>query len=191
MGYSMLNGIGVCIGTILNFFISMTERITEWFVLTFYALAAILILLACLLPRPCVKLPNGVIISRDSYFNFSDQYLTPNVLVKGPDKEIFSRGNDGTFYFSKTTAWWVDIVGDGLPLPAQGLAYRPDVGLVRKASDPSLYEKLVREAGPLLEEGRTLRNTNVLGVLLRLVENPRYRTRDCSIPLFTMTKSYP
>lgn len=92
---------------------------------------------------PCVKLPNGIIVSHEAYINFSNPYFVPNVVVKGPDGTVFSRGNDGTFYFSETTAWWIDIhagkyqnfyafwsVAHLRQSGYEGLAYRPDVGLV-------------------------------------------------------------
>ena len=152
---------------------------------------------------PCVKLPNGVIVAREAYINFKGYYFTPNVVVKGPDGTIFSRGNDGHFYFSETTAWWVDehhgdnpywAYGSVSHLPEsgnEGLAYRPDVGLVSAWNNRSLYEQLKRESGPLLEEGKKLRNTNVLGVLTFLIDDPKYYSRDCDVPLFTFEKSYP
>lgn len=152
---------------------------------------------------PCVKLPNGVVVAHEAYINFKEPYFKPNVVVKGPDGTVFSRGNDGTFYFSETTAWWVDKHHGGNPyigyesvshLPEsgyEGLAYRPDVGLVSAWKNPELRNQLKREAGPLLEEGKTLKNSNVLHVLVTLVTDPKYRSRDCDIPLFTFEKSYP
>ncbi len=150
---------------------------------------------------PCVKLPNGVIVAREAYINFKGYYFTPNVVVKGPDGTIFSRGNDGHFYFSETTAWWVDLHPGNPHIPEdktqirknkrEGLAYRPDVGLVSAWNNRSLYEQLKRESGPLLEEGKKLRNTNVLGVLTFLIDDPKYYSRDCDVPLFTFEKSYP
>jgi len=152
---------------------------------------------------PCVKLPNGIVVAHEAYISFSEPYFIPNVVVKGPDGTIFSRGNDDIFYFSETTAWWVDAHPGDKPyvgyedvshLPDsgyEGLAYRPDVGLVSAWKNPELRRQLKREAGPLLEEGKKLRNTNVLGVLTYLIDDPKYRSRDCDIPLFTFEKSYP
>lgn len=152
---------------------------------------------------PCVKLPNGVIVAHEAYINFKGYYFTPNVVVKGPDGTIFSRGNDELFYFSETTAWWVDehhgdspYIGyeDIAHLPETGLealAYRPDIGLVSAWNNRSLYEQLKHESGPLLEEGKKLHNTNVLGVLTFLMDDSKYASRDCDVPLFTFQDSYP
>ena len=152
---------------------------------------------------PCIKLPNGIIVANEAYISFEGYYFSPNAVVKGPDGTIFSRGNDGTFYFSETTAYWVDEHHAGNPYIAyesvshlpesglEGLAYRPDVGLVSAWNNRSLYEQLKREAGPLLEEGKKLHNTNVLGVLTFLIDDPKYYSRDCDVPLFTFAESYP
>lgn len=139
----------------------------------------------------CVKLPNGITVAYEAYINFSQFYFTPNVVVKGPDGTTFSRGNDGTLYFSETTAWWVDIIPGDPRERYEGLAYRADVGLVSRWKNPELRRKLIQEAGELLEEGKTLNNSNILYVLIHLVDNPKYRSRECDIPFFSFERSYP
>ena len=73
----------------------------------------------------------------------------------------------------------------------EGLAYRPDVGLVSAWTNRPLYERLKREAGPLLEEGKKVKNTNVLGILVYLNFDPLYYSHDCNIPLVSFSHSYP
>src|SRR5665811_1362912 len=119
----------------------------------------------------CVKLPNGMVVAREAYFNFSDTYFTPTVVVKGPDGTEFSRGNDEIFYFSATTAWWVDYYSE---TKSDGLAYRPDASLVHRSENRDLRNKLISEAGELLEEGKTIKNTNILGIWTYLRKHPKY-----------------
>ncbi len=140
----------------------------------------------------CVKLPNGLIVAYESYINFAHNDYKPEAVVKEAGGKVLSRGdNDGPFYFSETTAWWTDCHplqnGDRACV---GLAYRPDIGLVNGDKDPDLYTKLKREAGELLEEGKMLRNTNILGVLNFLIHAPEYYSGDCDIPFFSFTESY-
>jgi hypothetical protein len=137
----------------------------------------------------CVRLPNGLVVAYEAYANLGRPYFLPNVVVKGPDGTVFSSGNDDPFYFSETTAYWSDIHGNFGGL--EKLAYRPDVGLISSWHDPALRSRLIGEAGELLEEGKTLHNTNVLGVLTYLKDRPEYGSRDCGVPLVTMADSYP
>ncbi|MGC6511156.1 MAG: hypothetical protein ACON4J_00085 [Parvibaculales bacterium] len=140
--------------------------------------------------KECVKLPNGIIISNDAYFNLSAQGFRSNVVVKGPDGGVLSRGNDDLFYFSETTAWWVDIQPGHTLDRREGLAYRPDVGLVSHRDNPQIYDQLISAAGQLLEEGKTIKNSNVLHVLGALKSHSRYASRDCGVPLFTKIPAY-
>ncbi len=142
----------------------------------------------------CARLPNGIVISDDAVFSFNHTYYRSSVVVKGPDGTIFSRGNDGLFYFSETTAWWEDL-HPGSPniheSKKEGLIWRADIGLVSDWSNRVYYKNLITEAGPMLEEGKLLNNTNVKGALRILTSDPKYNSRDCDVPLFTFEKSYP
>ena len=142
----------------------------------------------------CVRLPNGVIIAYEAYMNVWRPYFLPDVVVRGPEGEILSRGNDEIFYFSQTTAYWTDFEPD--PTHPSGesatsLVYHPDHGLVRGPNNRVLRRQLIDEAGPLLEEGKRINNTNVLGVLLFLRDVEDYASRDCHIPLISFTPSHP
>ncbi len=155
------------------------------------------------------KLPNGIIIAHDSYFNFANAYLRPNVVVKSNNGTILSRGNDELFIFSETTAHWIDehhdrnaflAYEDVSDLPETGLEaliYRPDIGLVSAWDNKVLYEKLKNEMGTLLEEGkvypdgRQIINSNVLHVLKTLKQDPKYYTLECDITLISFTSAYP
>lgn len=142
----------------------------------------------------CVRLPNGVIIAYEAYMNVWRPYFLPDVVVRGPEGEILSRGNDEIFYFSQTTAYWTDFEPD--PTHPSGesatsLVYHPDHGLVRGPNNRVLRRQLIDEAGPLLEEGKRINNTNVLGVLLFLRDVEDYASRDCHMPLISFTPSHP
>lgn len=141
----------------------------------------------------CVQLPNGIIVTYEAYFNFSDQYLIPLIVVKGPDGTQFSRGNGHIFYFSDTTAWWKDNYSQthGDQLDGEILFYRPDMGLVKTAGKPDLRKQLRQEAGVLLEEGGKISNTNVLGIWLFLKDDPKYSSRDCHMKIITYEKYHP
>lgn len=128
----------------------------------------------------CVKLPNGLIVSYEALFDFSKPYWIPEPVVRSIHGDIISFGNDEPFYFSNTTAFWVDY--DRYPGQNEALAYRPDTGLIERSDNPKLYETLISEAGDLLEEGKRLNNTNVLGVLHFLRPSARYFSDDCNIP---------
>lgn len=142
----------------------------------------------------CIRIPNGVVIAREAFLNPRNSYFTPNVVVKGPDGTVFSRGNDVLFYFSQTTALWNDNRLGSEPSNThftERLAYRPDLGLVRGWESPDLIKQVEREMGPLLEEGKRLKNTNILGVLTFLKDAPEYKSWNCDIPLLSMQESYP
>lgn len=140
----------------------------------------------------CVRLPNGVIIAYEAYTSFWRPFFLPDVVVRGPEGEILSRGNDENFYFSQTTAYWTDFEpGSAHPSgqSATSLVYHPDHGLVRGPNNRVLRRQLVDAAGPLLEEGERLNNTNVLGVLLFLRDVEDYASRDCHMPLISFEPS--
>ncbi|WP_424831560.1 hypothetical protein [Ruegeria sp.] len=129
----------------------------------------------------CVRLPNGVIVSYQALFDLSRSFGTPLPVVRGPDFQILSVGNDERLLFSQTTAFWVDI--DERQGSATGLVFQPDVGLVTRGKDPALYSELVGDAGEWLEQGERLNNTNVLGVLYALKNYPEYQAPSCQVPL--------
>jgi hypothetical protein len=139
----------------------------------------------------CVRLPNGVIIAFEAYMNFWRPYFLPDVIVRGPRGEILSRGNDETFYFSQTTAYWADFEPD--PTDPSGesvtrLVYHPEHGLVSGPNYRVLRRQLIEGAGPLLEEGSRINNTNVLGVLLSLRDVEEYASYDCHMTLISFAR---
>jgi len=140
----------------------------------------------------CVRLPNGVIVAYEAYINFWRPYFLPDVVVRGPEGEILSQGNDETLYFSQTTTYWIDYERD--PEDPSGesakrLVYHPDHGLVRGPNNRVLRRQLIDGAGPLLEEGGRLNNSNVLHVLVMLRDDPHYTSNDCHMPLISFEPS--
>ncbi|NOD36976.1 MULTISPECIES: hypothetical protein [unclassified Ruegeria] len=129
----------------------------------------------------CVRLPNGVIVSYQALFDLSRPFGTPVPVVRDPGFQILSVGNDERLVFSKTTVFWVDI--DERQGSATGLVFQPDVGLVTRSENRALYSDIIGEAGEWLEQGERLNNTNVLGVLYALKNDPGYQAPSCPVPL--------
>jgi hypothetical protein len=142
----------------------------------------------------CVRLPNGVIVAYEAYMNFWRPYFLPDVVVRDPEGEILSRGNDETLYFSQTTTYWIDYERDPEDPSGQSatsLVYHPDHGLVRGPNNRVLRRQLIEGAGPLLEEGERISNTNVAGILRFLRDVEDYASRECHMPLISFEPSHP
>lgn len=141
----------------------------------------------------CVRLPNGVIVAYEAYMSFWRPYFLPDYIVRGPDGTVLSRGGDGSLYFSQTTTYWADYDRDPTDPSGQSvtsLVYHPDHGLIRGPNNRVLRRQLVDEAGPLLEEGERINNTNVAGILLFLRDVEDYASRNCHMPLISFEPSY-
>lgn len=171
--------------------ISKMATVARYILLTFSALFIILVLAySALFLRhriaefgTCVRLPNGVIASYQALFDLSRPFGTPVPVVRDPDFQILSVGNDERLLFSQTTAFWVDI--DERQGSTTGLVFKPDVGLVHRTKNPALFSELIGDAGEWLEQGKRLNNTNVLGVLYALKNDPNYQAPSCQVPLVT------
>lgn len=141
----------------------------------------------------CVRLPNGVIVAYEAYMNFWRPYLLPDVVVRDAEGGLLSRGNDEPFHFSQTTAYWTDFEPDPTHRSgesATSLVYHRDHGLVRGPNNRVLRRQLIEGAGPLLEEGDRINNTNVLGILMFLREVEEYASRDCHMALISFEPSH-
>lgn len=128
-----------------------------------------------------------------SLYKFWRPYFLPDIAVRGPDGEVWSRGWEGSFYFSQTTTYWVDYERDMTDPSGESitsLVYHPDHGLVRGPNNHVLRRQLVDGAGPLLEEGERINGTNVAGIPFSLRDVEGYTSRDCHMPLISFEPSH-
>jgi len=127
-------------------------------------------------PTHCVQLPNGLNIGKQALIDLSRPYFRPDIVPKFDNGQSLLPGDAWPFYATETTV-------HGLALEADTeddfwFAWRKETGLVLKAEDPALYEKLVSEAGaPMGNKG-----INVVGshmVMMELQRRPEYANQTC------------
>lgn len=140
-------------------------------------LSAVLILgLLWGVPTHCVQLPNGLNIGKQALIDLNRPYFRPDIVPKFDNGQSLLPGDAWPFYATKTTVHGLALEAD--PEEDFWFAWRQDTGLVLKAEDPALYEKLVSEAGaPMANKG-----INVVGshmVMMELQRRPEYANQTC------------
>ncbi len=130
----------------------------------------------------CVRLPNGMLISREALFDRKHRHwYSFHAVLKKPDGEIIHNYRYFTNHVTETTIY------------SSYSAYRPDVGLVQEDENPELHARLVKEAGPLIyinggpfaKEGQNqnghLALTSIYNILRK---HPDYQHKGCPVALF-------
>lgn len=140
-------------------------------------LSAVLILgLLWGVPTHCVQLPNGLNIGKQALIDLNRPYFRPDIVPKFDNGQSLLPGDAWPFYATETTVHGLALEAD--PEEDFWFAWRQDTGLVLKAEDPALYEKLVSEAGaPMANKG-----INVVGshmVMMELQRRPEYANQTC------------
>lgn len=127
-------------------------------------------------PTHCVQLPNGLNIGKQALIDLNRPYFRPDIVPKFDNGQSLLPGDAWPFYATETTVHGLALEAD--PEDDFWFAWREDTGLVLKAEDPALYEKLVSEAGtPMGNKG-----INVVGshmVMMELQRRPEYANQTC------------
>ena len=127
-------------------------------------------------PTHCVQLPNGLNIGKQALIDLNRPYFRPEIVPKFDNGQSLLPGDAWPFYATETTVHGLALEAD--PDNAFWFAWREDTGLILKADDSALYEKLVSEAGtPMGSKG-----INVVGshmVMMELQRRPEYADQTC------------
>jgi hypothetical protein len=133
-------------------------------------------------PTSCVRLPNGINIGKQALIDLSASYFRPDIVPKFENGASLLFGDAWPFFVTETTVY-------GLALEADyrndfWFAWRKDTGLVRKNEEPERYDKIVSEAGDLLE------HTEYGGfdshiVMINLQKSPEHQNQTCRTRLLT------
>ncbi len=130
--------------------------------------------------RSCVVLPNGLTVGYEAWIAPGRNLWQPGVVLKSPIGSTLVADDLDLFYFSATTAYGHDRNDEN----SFDIAYRADTGLVLGEENPDLYHRLIDEAGPLLEEGKSLQNSNLLHVYYQLRDVSAYGKNWCRLSFF-------
>ncbi len=88
----------------------------------------------------CVKLPNGAFIARQSIItNHPSYWFNYEVSLKHEDGTIISGFSDWQVHITQSTIYSYET------------AYRPDIGLIKRADNPEIYQKIIDKAGALIQ----------------------------------------
>ena len=127
-------------------------------------------------PTHCVQLPNGLNIGKQALIDLNRPYFRPEIVPKFDNGQSLLPGDAWPFYATETTVHGLALEAD--PDNDFWFAWREDTGLILKADDSALYEKLVSEAGtPMGSKG-----INVVGshmVMMELQRRPEYADQTC------------
>lgn len=138
---------------------------------------------------PCVRFPNGVLVTRDAWINFTNPWWRADVAVRAPDGRLLTLGNGFDIRYSDTAVLWSD---DALSGRGGYVAYTGEHGFVRGRDRPRLLMRIEDKAGPFRRFGPAGETaTNVLGAYRRAADMPdeALRTHDCPVPLVTFARS--
>ncbi|MFZ7094496.1 hypothetical protein [Primorskyibacter sp. 2E233] len=127
-------------------------------------------------PTHCVQLPNGLNIGKQALIDLNRPYFRPDIVPKFDNGQSLLPGDAWPFYATETTVHGLALEAD--PEDDFWFAWREDTGLVLKAEDPALYEKLVSEAGAQMGN----KGINVVGshmVMMQLQRRPEYANQTC------------
>ncbi|WP_432448155.1 hypothetical protein [Aliiroseovarius marinus] len=124
----------------------------------------------------CVRLPNGINIGKQAVLDLSMSYWKPDIVPKYPSGASLIPGDAWPFYATETTVYGRAIMVDATD--DFGFAWRKDIGLTKRRDDPIQYDKIVSEAGELLE-GIPDGILGVHIVMLELQKRPEYAGQRC------------
>lgn len=127
-------------------------------------------------PTHCVQLPNGLNIGKQALLDLNRPYFRPDIVPKFDNGQSLLPGDAWPFYATETTVHGLALEAD--PEDDFWFAWREDTGLVLKAEDPALYERLVSEAGtPMGNKG--IRGVGSHIVMMELQRRPEYANQTC------------
>lgn len=127
-------------------------------------------------PTRCVQLPNGVNIGRQALVNLARPYFRPEVVPKFANGKSLLPGDAWPFFTTETTVYGTAEAND--PNDDFRFVWRRDAGLIRKDEDPIRYERLIEEAGPLLE-GTRYGGFGSEVIMRELQKQPDYANQTC------------
>ena len=132
--------------------------------------------------RQCVALENGLNLGYEAVFDLGRPFFKPIAVPKFRDGTPLIRDDLWAIFVTDTS-----LYGVSLAVPdANGyyFAWRGDSGLIKQDQDPSLYDRLVREAGPPnwdIEIG----SVGTDWLLNELIARPEFNVHRCPTTLIT------
>lgn len=127
-------------------------------------------------PTHCVQLPNGLNIGKQALIDLNRPYFRPDIVPKFDNGQSLLPGDAWPFYATETTVHGLALEAD--PKDDFWFAWREDTGLVLKTEDPTLYEKLVSEAGaPMGNKGLNAVDSHI--VMMELQRRSEYADQTC------------
>ncbi|MEW9921088.1 hypothetical protein AB2B41_15855 [Marimonas sp. MJW-29] len=127
-------------------------------------------------PTRCVQLPNGMNIGKQAIIDLAKPYFRPEVVPKFQNGKSLLPGDAWPFFTTETTVYGTaeanDADDDFL------FVWRMDTGLIRKDEDPARYQRLIEEAGPLLE-GTRYGGFGSEIIMRQLQKQPAYADQTC------------
>ena len=124
----------------------------------------------------CVQLPNGINIGKQAVFDLSSPLFLPEVVPKYKNGRSLLPGDAWPFFATETTVYGTAEAKD--TKDDFGFVWRMDTGLIRWDEDPVLYDRLIEEAGPLLE-GTQYGGFSSAIIMQELQKQPEYADQKC------------
>lgn len=124
----------------------------------------------------CVQLPNGMNIGKQALIDLNRPYFRPDIVPKFPNGKSLIPGDAWPFFVTKTTVYGTAIEKDADD--DFRFVWRMDTGLVRRDEDPTRYQRLIEEAGPLLE-GTRHGGFGTEIIMWQLQKQPEYANQSC------------
>ena len=127
-------------------------------------------------PTSCVRLPNGLNIGKQALIDLSRPYFRPDIVPKFNNGKSLLLGDAWPFFATETTVYGTAEAND--PNDDFRFIWQRDAGLIRKGEDPIRYERLIDEAGPLLE-GTRYGGFGSEVIMRELQKQPDYTNQTC------------
>ncbi len=132
--------------------------------------------------RQCVQLENGLNLGYEAVFDLSGPFFHPTAVPRFPNGTPLIRDDMWALYVTNTTVYGLSYADEDEH--GYRFAWRSDSGLVLKKDDPTLYEKLVAEAGHAnWDFGSGSFGTGYL--LNELIKRPQFQGHRCPTSLIT------
>lgn len=128
------------------------------------------------IPTACVKLPSGMNIGLQAVIDLSRPYFLPDIVPKFDNGKSLLPADAWPFFATQTT-----VHGRAMEADAKDdfwFAWRKDEGLVRRDEDPTRYQRLLKEAGPLLDGTRHGAFGSEI-IMRQLQKQPAYKGQTC------------
>jgi len=132
--------------------------------------------------RTCVKLENVANLGYEAVFDLSRPYLKPIAVPRLEDGTPILRDMLWSIMITPTTIYGLSLE----PVDERGyqFAWRNDVGVVLEADNPTIYERLVAEAGHANWDIE-INNIGTGALMNRLIERPDSDVGRCPTSLIT------